>query len=73
MFYELWLMFIFGLIAGLFLAALYALRFPTGTIRIDLRNPEKELYRFEFDDLDILPKSKYLILKVDTNANLSHK
>ena len=70
---DLWIMFIFGIIIGLIIAALIALRFPSGTIRIDQRNPNKELYRFEFDDLDILPKSKYLILKVDTKANLSQK
>lgn len=41
-----------------------------GTLQIDLKG-EKELYRFEIDDLDGLSKKKYVRLKVDNNADLS--
>lgn len=70
---DLWLMFIFGIIIGMLLAALIVLRLPSGTIKIDTSNPYKDLYRLDFDNLDILPKSKYLLLKVDAHADLSHK
>ena len=42
-----------------------------GTLRIDHSNPEKDVYRFEIDDLDKLSKKKYVELKIDHNANLS--
>ena len=71
--FDLWIMFIFGIIVGLFASVLTILRLPTGTMRIDRHNPEKDLYRFDFDDLDILTKSKYLLIKIDTKTDLSHK
>lgn len=46
----------------------------SGTLRIDHSNPEKDIYRMEFnDDLDKLNKKKRVILKVDNNANLSQE
>lgn len=42
-----------------------------GTLRIDRSNPEKDIYRFEVDDLDVLSRKKRVILKVDSNAYLS--
>lgn len=44
-----------------------------GTLRIDHSNPEKDVYRFELDDLDKLSKRRRVVLKVDNNANLSQK
>lgn len=46
---------------------------PHGTLRIDHSNPEKDIYRMEFDDLDGLSKKTRVILKVDNNANLSQE
>lgn len=47
---------------------------PHGTLRIDHSNPEKDIYRMEFDDdLAELNKKKRVILKVDNNANLSQE
>lgn len=49
-------------------------RKPSGTLRIDHSNPEKDIYRMEFEgDLDELNKKKRIILKVDNNANLSQE
>lgn len=45
----------------------------SGTLRIDHSNPEKDIYRIEFDDLDKLAKKKRVILKIDNNADLSQK
>ena len=44
-----------------------------GTLRIDHSNPEKDVYRFDVDDIDKLSKKKRIVLKVDNNADLSHK
>ena len=44
-----------------------------GTLRIDHSNPEKDVYRFDIDDLDSLAKKKRIILLVDNNADLSQK
>lgn len=44
-----------------------------GTLRIDHSNPEKDVYRFDVDDLDNLSKKKRITLKVDNHADLSQK
>ena len=44
-----------------------------GTLRIDHSNPEKDIYRIEFDNLDDIDKKKHVYLKIDNNANLSQK
>ena len=41
-----------------------------GTLRIDHTNPEKDLYRFEIDNLEQLSKKKYVRLSIDHNADL---
>lgn len=51
--------------------AIYRLRKPCGTLKID-NSGEKDLYRFEIDDFDGLSKKKYVTLKVDNHADLSH-
>lgn len=48
-------------------------RSSSGTLRIDHSNPEKDIYRFEVDDIDNLSRKKRIILKVDNNADLSQK
>ena len=63
-----------GLLTGLAVAeaiVIYRMKKTCGTLQVDLKG-EKELYRFEIDDLDGLSKRKYVRLKVDNNANLSH-
>ena len=42
-----------------------------GILKIDHSNFEKDVYRIEIDDLDILPHKKHIILKVENDANLS--
>lgn len=46
---------------------------PHGTLRIDHSNPEKDVYRFEINDLDSLDKKKRIVLKIDHHADLSQK
>lgn len=42
-----------------------------GTLRIDHTKPEKDIYRFEIDDLEKLNKKAYVELKIDHHADLS--
>lgn len=44
-----------------------------GTLRIDHFNPEKDIYRFEIDNLDALNKKSKIVLRVDHHADLSQK
>ncbi len=45
----------------------------SGTLKIDHSDPEKDLYRFEIDDLDSLPSKKRIILKIECKSDLSQK
>lgn len=60
-----------GLIVGFILT--YILARPVGTLMIDHSNPEKDVYRFNIEDLDGLANKKRITLNVDNNANLSPK
>lgn len=44
-----------------------------GTLRIDHSNPNKDIYRLDLDDLDVLTRKKLVILDIDHHANLSQK
>ena len=73
-----YLWFVIGIIVGvtvtgIFSAILVKVRTSYGTLKIDNSNPEKDIYRFDVDDLDGLSKKKHIILKVDNNADLSQK
>lgn len=67
------------LLVGVFIGSVIAdvifyVRFlAEGTLRIDHTDPEKDVYRFEIDDIDKLSKKKRVVLKVDNNADLSQK
>lgn len=63
--------FILGLIAGIFVMSLGVSHLTVGTLRIDQISSERDLYRFEIDNLDKLSTRKYIVLKVDPNADLS--
>lgn len=44
-----------------------------GKYLIDRRNPEKETHKLDFGDPLELSGKKYLVLKIDYNADLSQK
>lgn len=44
---------------------------PCGVLRIDHTNPERDVYRFEIDNIDKLSKKKRIILTVDNKAKLN--
>lgn len=63
--------FIIGLIVGIFVMGLGVLSLKVGTLRIDRISSDKDIYRFEIDNLDKLSKRKYILMSVDPNADLS--
>lgn len=68
---------IFGILIGVVAGVLttvvvYSTKTAFGTLLIDRQNPEKDIYRFDIDgDIVNLPKKKRIIMRVDSNADLS--
>lgn len=68
------LLFCAGALVGYGLNSLIHLtKRATGILRIDHSNPEKDVYRFEIDDIDKLSTKNIVVLKVDHNADLSQE
>lgn len=63
--------FVLGLVVGILVMSLGIYYLIVGTLRIDQISSEKDLYRFEIDNLDKLSTRKYIVLKVDPDADLS--
>ena len=62
-----------GLLIGLTVfeaIVIYRMKKTCGILQIDTKG-EKDLYRFDVDDLDGLSKKKYVRVKVNPNADLS--
>lgn len=63
---------VFGGVVGFALTlSISRLKKPDGILRIDHSNPEKDMYRFEIDEIDKLSQKKHIRLKVDNEADLS--
>lgn len=63
-----------GIVAGVLLSYIIHITFGCyGILKIDHNNPGKDIYRLELKELDDLPKQKYIVLKIDNNADLSQK
>ena len=58
---------------SLITSLIYRFRSVFGILRIDRTNPQKDVYRFDIEDLDKIYKKKYVWLKIDKNADLSQK
>lgn len=64
-----------GILVGIIIAYLFRWNpwTTTGILRIDHSNPQKDLYRFEINNLDTLKHKKRVVLKIDHHADLSQK
>lgn len=68
------LLFLGGVSIGIIISILLNfLKTSYGVLKIDISDSEKEMYRICLDDLDDLKKKKRIMLKVDSNADLSHE
>lgn len=72
MFYLALIYFALGLIVEGIINTILKIRSTVGTMRIDRRS-ERDVYRLEISDLDGLSKKKYIVLRVDNDADLSQK
>lgn len=65
------LIFTAGVILGAIVSNIFKLMTSaSGTLKIDHSNPKKDKYQICIDDLDIIQRSKRMILKIDHNARL---
>lgn len=69
-----WAVFMAGVIIGSILTNVIILaQSATGKFRVDHSNPQKDVYRVEIDNLDIIDKKSRMYLKIDHNADLSQE
>lgn len=68
------LYFVLGVVVGLIIGLIIRhVQTGNGILKIDHFNPEKDVYRFEIDNLDDLSEKKYIKLKIDHDADLSQE
>lgn len=60
-----------AIVSGVIVHIWHRSKKTSGTLRIDHSNPEKDIYRFEIDDLDSIARKKRIVLNIDHNAVLS--
>lgn len=63
--------FVIGYFVGGLVMTVGLMFIRAGTLKIDQISSDKDTYRFEIDDLDKLATKKYILLKVDPDADLS--
>ena len=68
------ILFFAGVFFGIGIAGIvFTIRRTTGILKIDHSNPDKDVYRFEIDDLEKLHTKTRVVLKIDHHADLSQK
>ncbi len=71
---NLWICWVVGIFVGLVIATtIIVIKSSFGTFRIDCSDPEKDVYRLDIHSVDNIVKKKYIILRVDKNADLSQQ
>lgn len=70
---EFWIGVLVSSIASFLYRWLANLLFTDGILRIDRSDPEKDVYRIELNNLSSVHTKKRIILKIDSNADLSQK
>lgn len=64
---------IIGAIIGIALGIIFSsFQECYGVLKIDMSG-DKDLYRFEIDDLDVLSKKRRIIIKIDNKAEIREK
>ena len=70
---ELLMCVVSSLVSSIVTVLIIFLKSVHGTLRIDRSDPNKDIYRLDLDDLDVLTRKKRVILNIDHHANLSQK
>lgn len=65
-------LFVIGVICGIIASKIFQrFRKTIGTLIVDMSDPDKDIYRLEIDNLDNIPKMKYILLKVETSKEIA--
>lgn len=59
-----------GIIMGRLLSLLTV---TNGTLEIDTKSSDKDIYRLTVKDFDLMKKKKFVVFKVDKDADLTRK
>lgn len=59
-----------GIIIGRLLSLLTV---TNGTLEIDTKSSDKDIYRLTVKDFDLMKKKKFVVFKVDKDADLTRK
>lgn len=65
--------FIAGIVIGMLVSAIAIVRMQVGTFLIDRSDHQKDICRLDINDLDDIAKKDFIILRVDSHADLSQK
>lgn len=61
-----------GVLIGILISIIFnKMRKTHGVLKIDHSNPEKDVYRFEIENLDNISKMREITLLIDHKADLS--
>lgn len=61
-----------GIIVGAIVSSLWhRFRKTNGVLKIDHSNPEKDIYRFEIDEIDNIAHKTRIVLRIDNKADFS--
>ncbi len=64
--------FFVGVIVGLIVAVSFSRWRPDGRLKIDRSKPDKDIYRLEIENLDMLDRKSMITLRVDHTSDFSH-
>lgn len=69
---QVYLVFLAGVAVGTLLCEIiWSIQSAKGTLKIDTSNPEKDVYRIDIDNLDMLSKRRKLVCKIEHDAILT--
>ena len=71
---QIWIAFLAGIALGALISELiWNFQSARGTLKIDTNNPEKDVYRIDIDNLDVLSKKKRLVCNIEKGVDLSQQ
>lgn len=71
---QFYLAFLAGVAFGALISeVIWCIQSARGTLKIDMNNPEKDVYRIDIDNLDVLSKKKKLVCDIEKGVDLSQQ
>ena len=63
------IIFILGFILGMFVTCIVVTTWKAGTLKLDMRDREKDIVRVEFDNINLMYERKYVLFVIDRNSD----